>query len=139
VSQWWGKLQARQSHSFSGALDPLTNLFKFKVSLRPNQHVHRPSPFVKLDHQIDPYKTSKMCYAHMMCYTHMVAVATCTESMAITRGRVCQRRLQCIVAVSILRCAVVVGEGSSRLDVLSEGAPLSLFDMLRKTEGGSRT
>ncbi len=61
-----------------------------------------------------------------MCYTHMVGVATCTESMAITRGRVCQRRLQCIVAVSILRCAVVVGEGSSKLDFLSD----SLFDML---------
>jgi hypothetical protein len=39
-------------------------------------------------------------------------------------------------AVSILRSAVVVGEGSSRLDLLSEGPPLSLFDMLLATGGG---
>ncbi len=57
--------------------------------------------------------------------------------------------LQHAQAISILRRAVVVGEGSPRLGVLSEGLPLSLiemlgpflslFDMLLVTRGGSGT
>ncbi len=38
--------------------------------------------------------------------------------------------LQCAQAISILKRAVGVGEGSSRLGVLSGGLPFSLFDML---------
>jgi hypothetical protein len=38
--------------------------------------------------------------------------------------------LQCAKAVSILKCVVEVGEGSSKLGILSGGLPLSLFDML---------
>jgi hypothetical protein len=41
--------------------------------------------------------------------------------------------------ISILRRVVTVGEGSSRLGVLSTGPTLSLFDMLLVTRGGSRT
>jgi hypothetical protein len=46
----------------------VTNLFKFKVSFRPNQHVHRPSPFVKLDHHSDPYK-GPSCATPIWCVT----------------------------------------------------------------------
>jgi hypothetical protein len=42
-------------------------------------------------------------------------------------------------AIFILRWAVVVSEGSSMLGLLSGGPPLSLFDMLLTTEGGSGT
>jgi hypothetical protein len=48
----------------------------------------------------------------------------------------------CVHAVSILRCAVAVGEGFSRLSILSRGPggpPLSLFDMLLATGGGPGT
>jgi len=38
--------------------------------------------------------------------------------------------------ISILKCVVVVGEGSSKLSVLSRGPPLSLFDMLHATKRG---
>jgi len=41
--------------------------------------------------------------------------------------------------ISILRRVVTVGEGSSRLGILSTGPPLSLFDMLLVTRGGSGT
>jgi hypothetical protein len=45
--------------------------------------------------------------------------------------------LQCVQVISILRCAVVIGESASRLNVLSGGCPLSLFDMLVvMTRGG---
>ncbi len=47
--------------------------------------------------------------------------------------------LQNAHANSILRHAIVVGEGSSRLSVLSRGPPLSLFDMFLATRGGSST
>ncbi len=57
--------------------------------------------------------------------------------------------LQRAQAICILRRAVAVGNGSSRLGVLSGGLPLSLFDMLGllfslfdmllATRGGSRT
>jgi hypothetical protein len=41
----------------------------------------------------------------------------------------------CAQTISILKCAVVaVGEGSSKLVVLSGGPTLSLFDMLLVTE-----
>jgi hypothetical protein len=42
----------------------------------------------------------------------------------------------CVQTVSILRCAVAVGEGFSRLGLVSGGPPLSLFDMLLATTGG---
>jgi len=42
-------------------------------------------------------------------------------------------------AISILRGAVVVREGSSKLGLLSGGPPLSLFDMLLVTRGGLGT
>jgi len=41
--------------------------------------------------------------------------------------------LQCAHAVSILKCVVAIGEGSSRLGILSGGPPLSLLDMLLGT------
>jgi hypothetical protein len=41
--------------------------------------------------------------------------------------------------VVILRCVVVVGEGSYRLGVLLEGPPLSLFDMLLAMGRGLKT
>jgi hypothetical protein len=41
--------------------------------------------------------------------------------------------------MSILRQAVVIGEGSSRLGILLDGPPLSLFDMLLVIGGGLRT
>lgn len=44
--------------------------------------------------------------------------------------------LQCVQAVSILRHVIVIGEGASRLSILSEGRPLSLFDMLVVTTRG---
>jgi hypothetical protein len=47
--------------------------------------------------------------------------------------------LQCAKVISILRHVVTVGEGSSRLGTLSGGSPLSLFDMLLATGGGSGT
>ncbi len=43
--------------------------------------------------------------------------------------------LQRSQVVSISRCAVAVGEGSSRQSIFSGGPPLSLFDMLLATEG----
>ncbi len=42
-------------------------------------------------------------------------------------------------AISILSHAIVVGEGSSKLGVISRGPPLLLFDMLVATGGGSGT
>jgi hypothetical protein len=44
--------------------------------------------------------------------------------------------VQCAQVVSILKCAVVVGEGSSRLGLFSRGPPLSLFDMFLATGRG---
>ncbi len=44
--------------------------------------------------------------------------------------------LQDVQTISILKCVVVVGKGSSRLSILSRGPPLSLFDMLRATKRG---
>jgi hypothetical protein len=43
--------------------------------------------------------------------------------------------LQRSQVVSISRCAVAVGEGSSRQSIFSGGPPLSSFDMLLATEG----
>jgi hypothetical protein len=40
---------------------------------------------------------------------------------------------------SLFRCIVTIGEGSSKLDVISRGLSLSLFDMLLATKGGSGT
>jgi hypothetical protein len=45
--------------------------------------------------------------------------------------------LQCAHVVSILRRAIAIGEGFSRLGVLSRGPPLSLFDMFITIGGGS--
>ncbi len=42
-------------------------------------------------------------------------------------------------AISILRRVIGIGESSSRLGVLLGGSPLSLFDMLLTTWGGSGT
>ncbi len=47
--------------------------------------------------------------------------------------------LQRVQVVFILKHDVVVSEGSSKLCVLSRGPPLSLFNMLFMTRGGSRT
>ncbi len=47
--------------------------------------------------------------------------------------------LQCAQVVSILRHAVAIGEGSSKLALLSGGPPFSLFDMLLAIRGGSGT
>ncbi len=47
--------------------------------------------------------------------------------------------LQHVQVVSILKCVVVVVEGSSRLYILLGTPPLSLFDMLFATREGSRT
>jgi hypothetical protein len=47
--------------------------------------------------------------------------------------------IACAYAVSILRCAVAIGEGSSRLGLLSGDPLLSLFDMLLARGGGSGT
>jgi hypothetical protein len=47
--------------------------------------------------------------------------------------------LQCAYVISILRCVVIVGEGSSRLSILLRGPPFSLFDMFFVARGGSRT
>jgi len=46
--------------------------------------------------------------------------------------------LQHVEAVSILRHAIVVGEGSSTLDLLSEDPPLSSFNTLLGTGGEFR-
>ncbi len=43
----------------------------------------------------------------------------------------------CLQAISILRCAVAVGEGFSRPGLISEGPPLSLFDLLLANRSGS--
>jgi len=45
--------------------------------------------------------------------------------------------LECAHAIFILRCAIAIGEDSSRLGILSRGPPLSLFDMLLAIGGGS--
>jgi hypothetical protein len=45
--------------------------------------------------------------------------------------------LQCAHAISILRHDVAIGEGSSRLGILSKGPALSLFAMLLAIGGGS--
>jgi hypothetical protein len=37
--------------------------------------------------------------------------------------------LQCVHAVSILKCVVTTGEGTSRLGIFSRGPPLSSHDM----------
>ncbi len=47
--------------------------------------------------------------------------------------------LQHVYVISILRRDVAVGEGSSRLGLLSGSPPLSLFDMLLVIGGGSGT
>ncbi len=47
--------------------------------------------------------------------------------------------LQHAKAISILKCAIAIGEGYSKLGVLSGGPPLSLFDMLLVIEGGLGT
>ncbi len=47
--------------------------------------------------------------------------------------------LQRAQAIFILRWGVVVGEGSSRLNILLESPPFSLFDMLLATGGGFET
>jgi len=47
--------------------------------------------------------------------------------------------LQHAQVIYILRCAIVGGEGSFRLDILSTGPPLSLFDMLFIIGGVLRT
>jgi hypothetical protein len=47
--------------------------------------------------------------------------------------------LQQVQMISILRQALVIGEGSSRLGILSEGPPLFSFDMLLVIGGGLRT
>jgi len=44
--------------------------------------------------------------------------------------------VQCTQVVSILKRAVVDGEGSSRLGLFSRGPPLSLFDMFLATGRG---
>ncbi len=47
--------------------------------------------------------------------------------------------LQHVQVISILRHVVALGEGSSRLSLLSEGPPLPLFDMLLARERGLGT
>jgi hypothetical protein len=47
--------------------------------------------------------------------------------------------LQRVKAVSILKCVVEGGEGSSKLGILSGGPPFSLFDMLLMTREVSGT
>jgi hypothetical protein len=47
--------------------------------------------------------------------------------------------LRQVQRISILRWAVVIGEVSFRLGILSEGPPVSLFDMLLAIGGGLRT
>ncbi len=47
--------------------------------------------------------------------------------------------LQRAKAISILKFAIAIGEGYSKLGVLSGGPPLSLFDMLLMIEGGLGT
>ncbi len=47
--------------------------------------------------------------------------------------------LQHAKAISILKCASAIGEGYSKLGVLSGGPPLSLFDMLLVIKRGLGT
>jgi hypothetical protein len=47
--------------------------------------------------------------------------------------------LQYAHVISILKCVVIIGEGSSKLGILLGGPPLSLFDMLFATRGGLGT
>jgi hypothetical protein len=47
--------------------------------------------------------------------------------------------LQRARVISILKCVVAIGEGSSRLGILSGDPSLSLFDMLLVTKGGLGT
>jgi hypothetical protein len=47
--------------------------------------------------------------------------------------------LQHVQAISILRCVVIIGEGSFRLSVFLGSLPLSLFHMLLATKGGLGT
>ncbi len=47
--------------------------------------------------------------------------------------------LQQMQTISILRQALVIGEGSYRLGILSKGPPLFLFDMLLVIGSGLRT
>jgi len=44
--------------------------------------------------------------------------------------------LQHAHVVFILRCAIAIGEGFSKLDILSGGPPLFLFDMLLMARRG---
>jgi hypothetical protein len=47
--------------------------------------------------------------------------------------------LQHAQVISILRCAIAIGEDSFKLDFLSRGPPLFLFDMLLAIERGLKT
>jgi hypothetical protein len=47
--------------------------------------------------------------------------------------------LQHAQLIFILRHAIAIGEGSSKLDFLLRGSPFSLFDMLLAIERGSKT
>lgn len=47
--------------------------------------------------------------------------------------------LQHAQKISILKHVVAICEVSSRLGILSKGLPISLFDMLLATRGGSET
>jgi hypothetical protein len=47
--------------------------------------------------------------------------------------------LQRAKAISILKCAIAIDEGYSKLGVLSGGPPLSLFNMLLVIKGGLGT
>ncbi len=47
--------------------------------------------------------------------------------------------IQHVQVISILTCVVAIGEGSSKLDVISRGPPLSLFDMFLAIGRGSKT
>jgi hypothetical protein len=46
--------------------------------------------------------------------------------------------LQDTCVISILKLAIVVCEGSSKLNVFSRSLPISLFDMFLMVEGGSK-
>jgi hypothetical protein len=47
--------------------------------------------------------------------------------------------LQRAQVIFILKCAITIGESSSRLNILSRGPPLSLFDMFIAIGGGLGT
>ncbi len=47
--------------------------------------------------------------------------------------------LQHAKVISILKCAIAIGEGYSKLGVISGSPPLSLFDMLLVIREGSGT